>query len=315
VSARLVGLDVGGSKTALRAVDEDGAVVIDVVAPTDRWRGEDMAAKAEILLSLIADRVDGTVTALAVGAHGCDTDDQCAELAAALRDRAGIPVTVVNDAQLLVHALGLPDAIGVIAGTGSIAVGRTPSGETVHAGGWGWLVGDDGGASGIVRETVREGLRNADAGIADAVLERHLTEQSALGELGDVSFSMMLTRPEEWARLSPAVFRAATDGSPIASRILERAARSLATLVDDVARKGASTEHVVLGGGVVRAQPDFARTIERFVLAAHPAAHVSVLTDAPVAGAVALASSLLDSPLPLLTPNSPSSPLTSEGRS
>jgi N-acetylglucosamine kinase-like BadF-type ATPase len=145
----LVGLDVGGSKTAIRAVDPAGAVVVDVVVPTARWRGESAGSKAGILLALVAEHVDAAPTALAVGAHGCDTDEQCAELTDAVRARmpVPVPVAVVNDAQLLVHAVGSPDAIGVIAGTGSIAVGRTLGGGTVHAGGWGWLVGDDGRAS------------------------------------------------------------------------------------------------------------------------------------------------------------------------
>ena len=60
------------------------------------------------------------------------------------------PVRVVNDAELLPAALGLSHEIGLVAGTGSIAVNRTRGGRMLAAGGWGWI-GDEGGA-GLLRE-------------------------------------------------------------------------------------------------------------------------------------------------------------------
>ena len=45
----------------------------------------------------------------------------------------------------LVVAAGTPEGwgVGVIAGTGSIAVGRAEDGRTARAGGWGHLIGDE----------------------------------------------------------------------------------------------------------------------------------------------------------------------------
>jgi N-acetylglucosamine kinase-like BadF-type ATPase len=43
----------------------------------------------------------------------------------------------------------------VIAGTGSIAVGRARDGPTARAGGWGHLIGDEGSAYGVVLDAVR----------------------------------------------------------------------------------------------------------------------------------------------------------------
>ena len=56
-------------------------------------------------------------------------------------------LVLVNDGDLVVAA-GTPEGwgVGVIAGTGSIAVGRTPDGRTARAGGWGHLIGDEGSA-------------------------------------------------------------------------------------------------------------------------------------------------------------------------
>src|SRR5436309_5905773 len=46
-----------------------------------------------------------------------------------------------------------------IAGTGSIAFGRNAAGQTVRAGGWGFIYGDEGGAFDIVRHALRAALR------------------------------------------------------------------------------------------------------------------------------------------------------------
>ena len=58
---------------------------------------------------------------------------------------------LVNDGDLVVAA-GTPEGwgVGVIAGTGSIAVARAPDGRKSRAGGWGHLIGDEGSAYGLV---------------------------------------------------------------------------------------------------------------------------------------------------------------------
>lgn len=295
MSGVLVGVDVGGSKTAIRAVDLHGHVRRDTTVPTDRWRGESWTRKAEIVADVVRAVVVEPVIALAVGAHGCDTDEQCAALAHELGRLIGVPVRVVNDAQLLGHAVGQPDAVGLIAGTGAIAVATATDGHTVHAGGWGWLVGDDGGATGIVREAVRAALQASDRGESDVVLERALAGAAELASLSDVGFTMMLVRPERWATHASAVFLAADSGSPIARDVLERAADALAVLVTAIERLGAPIRHVVLGGGVARAQPTYAARVAELVRAQHPDTTVVLLQEPPVEGAVALARGLLRS--------------------
>ncbi|MGO4595172.1 N-acetylglucosamine kinase [Leifsonia sp. 2TAF2] len=305
VNAVIVGIDVGGSKTALRAIGSEGFVVTDVVVQTDSWRGEDWAGKARVLTRLIADTVTGHIEAVAVGAHGCDTDEQCAALAQEISLRLDVPVRVVNDAGLLAHAAGRPDAVGLIVGTGAIAVGSRPDGGTVHAGGWGWLVGDDGGAAGLVREGVRAVLLAADGGVPDQILERALIAASGQESVGELSHRMMLDRAEQWALLAPAIFAAAEDGSPVAATVLENAIDALAALVLAVGQKGAALENLVIGGGVASAQRSYAARIASRILAASPRTSVTILTESPVTGALELARSIAVAPYPVPSNSNP----------
>ena len=87
-------------------------------------------------------------------------------------------VQVIADAEAaLVDAFGTAPGLLVIAGTGSIALGRTAEGSLVRVGGWGAQLGDDGSAYAIGLEALRAVLRAHDGrapptGLA-AVVSRH----------------------------------------------------------------------------------------------------------------------------------------------
>ncbi|MER6083881.1 BadF/BadG/BcrA/BcrD ATPase family protein, partial [Streptomyces sp. NPDC001833] len=152
----MVGIDVGGTKTQLRALAGRDRVA-DHVRPSSGWRPHDATAAAHWLTALVHDALPpGTrPAALAVGGHACETPRQCSGIAAALRDLLDVPVRVVGDAELLVPAAGLDKGVGLVAGTGSVAVGRLADGSPVQVGGWGAVLGDEGGAAGLVREAAR----------------------------------------------------------------------------------------------------------------------------------------------------------------
>ena len=87
--------------------------------------------------------------------------------AAAAADRSRLPgaaVQVVHDTELILATAELTTGIALIAGTGSVAWGRDASGAVARAGGWGYLLGDEGSGYGIAREVVRHALRLADEG-------------------------------------------------------------------------------------------------------------------------------------------------------
>ncbi|HEX4721005.1 MAG TPA: BadF/BadG/BcrA/BcrD ATPase family protein [Pseudonocardiaceae bacterium] len=286
----LVGVDVGATTTHVRSCRDDGAVVHDEVVATVDWRGASAPVKAGRLAQFAARAVGGgTLVALGVGAHGCDTEQQCRDLADAVRAvLVTAPCVVVNDARLVGPAAGRDTAIGVIAGTGSIAVGVLPDGGCVYAGGWGWLLGDEGGAAGIVRESVRALLRAEESDRPDPVLAGCLAEAAGVASVRRLPLRMMTTPAQEWARYAPAVFRAAQQGSPLAVRMITEAGSALADLVEAVIRKGATADAVVAAGGTITGAPMLADAFRAAVLRRRDI-QTLVLGEPPVVGAVALA--------------------------
>jgi len=291
----VVGVDVGGTKTHIRVADGAGRTLAERTRSGKRPPMLDPAGPpwlAEAIGEALAG-TNGGLVAAGVGAHGCDTDEQCAWCAGELARLLGVPVAVRNDAEILVSAAGFASGVGVVVGTGSIAVGRRPDGTQLHAGGWGWLLGDEGAAPALVREAVRAVLAAYDAGEAPDGLAERL--QDALGVGGPVELAQELTHHPDvhvWASHAPVIFDAARAGSATARRVIADAGAALAALVVQLDRRGVATETVVTGGGVIVAQPLLHDAFAAALRTRLPASTLHLLTDAPVVGAVALARAL-----------------------
>lgn len=292
----VVGVDVGATKVAVRAETWSGETVADTSLPASGWNVEPPERAAAWLLHRVKDALPpgGTVCAMAVGAQRCNTDERARALEAALGDR-GVAARVVNDAMLLVPAAGLGDGLGVIAGTGSIGVGRTAAGAFLFAGGWGWVLGDEGGAVSLAREAVRAALLAADEGRPDGGLLRALEAGFGVATLDELVLAITQDpSPARLARLAPAVFAAADAGATLARQIIDGGAAALATLVDRLRQKGAVGRVVVASGGVITHQPRLFEGFRDRVRLAHPDLEVRLLQGAPVAGAVVLARRLAE---------------------
>jgi N-acetylglucosamine kinase-like BadF-type ATPase len=292
----LVGIDVGGTKTHLRAVAGD-AQVADLVRASGGWRPHDAAAAAFWLAGLVTDGLPSGArpSALAVGGHACETPRQCALLRTALRAYVDVPALVVGDAELLVPAAGLDKGVGVVAGTGSVAVGRRADGTPVQVGGWGAALGDEGGAAGLVREAARACWAAHDRGEAPDALAAALLEAFGVPEVPALGAALeRATDPSaEWGRHAPAVFAAAEAGSALAHAVIAAGGRSLAALVALLARRGVPADDVVAAGGMVLAQPLLYDAFTAALAESLPSARPRPLRVPPVDGAVALARSLL----------------------
>lgn len=292
----MVGVDVGGTKTHLRAL-AGAEVVADHVRASTGWRPHDPAAAARRLVDLLHEALPAGLrpSAIAVGAHACETPLQCARIRVALQELLGVPAHIVGDAELLVPAAGLEQGVGLVAGTGSVAVGTGPDGHPVQVGGWGAVLGDEGGAAGLVREAARAVWAAHDRGEAPDALARGLVAAFGVPEVPALGAALEAASDvsAEWGRHAPVVFAAAAEGSASARSVIAEAGRDLAALVARLAARGVPVDDVVVAGGTVLGQPALYEAFTVALGAAVPGARPQPLTVPPVEGAVALARALL----------------------
>ncbi len=296
--AQLVGIDIGGTKThivadASTALDES-SIRAEIVVPSADWRAGlgDSTADAHGLTELLTRNFGHRILSatVAVGAHGCENTEQCRELERALSAFLEGPVVVVNDSELMAPAMGAERAIGVVVGTGSIATARDARAELISAGGWGWLLGDEGSAAGLVREATRSVLDSCDRGVSVDALGRRLmvsfdarnSDELALAATESGSAEVLGSR-------APEVFAAADDGSELAVAVIRDAGAHLAELVDRLLRRGIVADSVVAGGSVIERQPRLQESFRSALADRHPRLNLVILDRPPVHGAIAIA--------------------------
>ncbi|MBW6424345.1 ATPase [Rhizobium sp. XQZ8] len=289
----IAGIDVGGTKTHI-IVCQGEDVVVDTVVASSEWRIWDWAADAAALAALVLDTAKAEPAAVAFGVHGCNAGWHCTQLATYISAILAGRVKVVNDSELLVPAAGFQTGVGVVSGTGSIAVARGPDDEMLVAGGWGWILGDEGSAAALVREAARA-VRNAidhgktnDPLINGLMSKLNTTDPTKIGRLLNETRGAAV-----WGGYADAVFEAAAQKSSLAIAVIEDGAKALARLVGILIGRGADAGHVVIGGGVVVEQPGLYQAFEHAMAEVSPASKITLLRAAPVTGALALARRLL----------------------
>src|SRR5207237_6798397 len=98
--------------------------------------------------------------------------------------------------------------------------GRANNGREAMAGGWGWLLGDEGSGAWLVREAAREVLRRADAGEPLGGLGESLLAGAGARDAAELPGRLHRRRePRRWAALAPVVFEAAAADRAAATMI------------------------------------------------------------------------------------------------
>ncbi len=286
----MIGLDIGGTKTrGIKVVD--GEVVADHEAGSANVQNVTREQAAAHLADLFGQLGGEDATRVFVGSGGIDTQADADALAALIRPHTpGADITVVHDSRLLLAAGHAQIGVAVIAGTGSAAWGTNDDGEEARAGGWGYLLGDEGSGYWLAREAVRYSLHRMNLGLEPDSLTEALLESTGLAAPNELiaHFHAASTGRRYWAQQARVVVEAADAGHAGAAFMVESAANDLARMAAQVARQLGIDGPVILGSGlgmnVRRLQDGFRAALVELGLE-----DVRVLDRDPVFGTIDLA--------------------------
>ena len=285
----VIGLDIGGTKT--RGVRfEDGKAVADESVGSSNVQNVSREEAALNLAGLFARIGGGQVSQVYAGAGGIDTDDDAAALAALIAPHVpGARITVVHDSRLLLAAGGASTGVAVIGGTGSAAWGRNSRGEEARAGGWGYLLGDEGSGYWLGREAVRHSLRRMNQGLEPDELTTALLASCGVDDPNKLIalFLSPDTGRRYWAERARIVVDAAAAGHAPSQELVDQAGRDLAALALQTVRKLGIAGPVILGSGLGMNVPRLQESF-RAALAAAGITDVRVLDQDPVFGVLQL---------------------------
>jgi N-acetylmuramic acid 6-phosphate etherase len=236
----------------------------------------------------------GPVASACLGLAGADRpDDQGVIREWAQRVRLAATVEVTSDAAILLAA-GTPQGWGLvlIAGTGSIAFGQSADGRRARAGGWGYLLGDEGSAYALATSALRAVARAADGrGPATALTERFL-ERLGLSRPQDLIAVVYRGGRDraDLAALAPLVVEAA-DRDAVAADIVAEGARELARAGAAVARQlgWVCPVPAALTGGLLLGSAGYRQRVLDALTSLGLQPDPVTLVDEPALGAVKLA--------------------------
>ena len=165
----VIGIDGGGTKTEAVIMDANHRVLGEGIAgPSNPLRVGIVKAAAAIREAIDkacqAAQVQRTdIQAAEVGLAGARREGLRSRMREALSNTGIAQIEVVSDAEIALYGAtdGQPGVV-VIAGTGSVCCGINGRGKQMCAGGWGPIVGDEGGGSWIARQGLRAIARAAD---------------------------------------------------------------------------------------------------------------------------------------------------------
>jgi glucosamine kinase len=234
---RYLGIDGGGSKTSFLLVDEYYNEICHLQTGPSNWLSVGAeAAKAAITdgLAQLTEAPDVVCGGFAGAGRPEGTAFYKETLTALLPEAT---VIIESDAFVAsIGAIGIDPGILLIAGTGSIVIGRDVSGTMFRIGGWGPQFGDEGSGFWIGREAVRAALRCMDSATSLAFAE-HVAKSLGLRQIAEVVSAWATGKlgVPEIAGLFPEIVSLYPDEPAI--RILTEAADHLRSFVDIGAKR------------------------------------------------------------------------------
>jgi N-acetylglucosamine kinase-like BadF-type ATPase len=295
----VLGIDAGGTKTVCLLANDKGEVCGEA-----RGGGANLQSAGELEVEKVLHQVmeavlapdDVRPAAICLGIAGVDRPAD-AEAVRGIMRRIGFKTQtlVVNDALVaLVAGAGDEPGVVVVAGTGSIAYGRNAAGQAARAGGWGYLLGDEGGGFWIGRSALAAVVRQFDgrgpATLLTAMVLDHMQLASPTELIHEIYYRDL--QRHAISGLAGLVQQATDAGDAVAAQILARAggelAAAAASVITRLGMRG-ETFRTVLAGGIFHGVPWLKGDVESRLSEVAPRSVIRLLDVEPAVGAVRLA--------------------------
>jgi glucosamine kinase len=264
----VIGVDGGGSSTRVYVADERAQVLFKSTGDGSAVHPGAEADSADVIGALAKNAViDAELghlmpRALVVGVAGVGREAQKIALQQELeRMEIAEAVVVITDAEAAMEdAFSDGPGILLIAGTGSIAWGRSPAGTTQRCGGWGPVFGDEGSGAWLGRKALQVIAAAHDGREPETALTGALLTALELDDVAAIITWAASATPADMAALAPAVLSAAEVGDLRANTIVTMAVEELALHVRALARtlfvdERASIPVALHGGLLAKGRP------------------------------------------------------------
>jgi glucosamine kinase len=307
--AIFLGIDGGGSKTSCLIGDETSILGTGTAAGSNLVRVGEAQARKSLAVAIrqactVANLKPSQISRVCIGLAGA-ARPEISELVeriileivfdeATVDKNRSTEIKVVGDMVITLEAaFGAGPGVIVIAGTGSIAYGRSREGQIARAGGWGFAISDEGSGHWIGRAAVAAAISAWDENPrGDARLAETLMKSWHLETIEQLVPAANATPPPDFSALFPAVLALADSGDRIARDVLTQAGAHLTNLAGIVLRRlfpSPDAVHVAMSGGVFGSSTLVRQIFYNSLRSVHPDVILNPNVIEPVRGALDLA--------------------------
>lgn len=282
----IVGVDGGGTKTRAMLADERGESIAEAVAAGSAVRPPEIERSAGIIAGVVRDVLERgdragirpRIVSVGVAGVGREPERQALWDALIAHELADEIIVQTDLAIALDDAFGDGPGVLLIAGTGSSAFARGPTGATARCGGWGPVIGDEGGGAWIGRRALSVVAAAADGREPETALTGAVLTAAEVSEAADLIRWAAVATPGTLATLAPIVVNVADSGDLRANSILSLAVEELALHVRSLARQLFADERasvpVAFTGGLLNKGSSLRKRLEHRLKSAVPGAHI-----------------------------------------
>jgi N-acetylglucosamine kinase-like BadF-type ATPase len=232
-----LGVDGGGTKTHVVLIDDKKNTIGEGFAGASNPLrvGVETAVK-NIFMAIdkacdAANRSRGDIVSAQIGLAGVRREDLRYVIKKNIRERLKFrKIEVTTDAEIaLFAATEGKEGLVIIAGTGSVCMGKNVKGESASAGGWGPIAGDEGGGAGISRRALQAIAKSSDGRGKPTKLSDYAVDYFRAGRLEDLSVAIYAPQVDNAriAGFAKFVVQAASENDEVAMEVIAEAGREL----------------------------------------------------------------------------------------
>lgn len=284
-----LGIDGGGSKTTAVVFNDKGDFICKACGESINYYsvGTENAQKAlsDIIEKLSQKEFDCAVigmSALNERASDEETYNFCSGI---INSKKTI---MDSDLFIALEAMNINGECGVvISGTGSMAIRRNEDGKIIHAGGWGYILGDEGSGYSIGLSGIKAAIRAAEGSTEKTTLTDECLNYFKIDniyDLIDLYYSKTVSR-KITAAFAEYVIALAESGDAVALKIIKSEAKMLSETVSALMKNTNHNIPIGLWGGIFQ-HNELYRKIFIELLQSYGFTNVKLMSFTPEVGAI-----------------------------
>ena len=299
----IIGIDGGGTKTIGQLTTIDGEKIANIIEGPSNYHVVGIETTHQVLNNIIEsltskidDRNNNLVICIGMAGLGREDDKKIInEICDKIKTTTHRILT--HDAHIaLIGGIGKHEGIIVISGTGSIVYGIDSHGVEIRAGGWGYLIGDEGSGYDIAIKGLQAIAKASDNRQPSTILTELFLTELNLDDPKQLIQWVHAADRDVIAQLSRTVFEGMKNGDRTAIAIIETATDELVCAIETVIKQASfkDTINIVLNGGNLIHQPLFSENLKNKIYEKMNNISVMYPKSDPVNGAILLAKSYIN---------------------